>query len=244
MLFYTTFAYQSSKPVAIFLHGFLGSHKDFLPWIPAFSPYFSCILFDLPGHGKSLLSEHLWDDLQKTIASFSLSPLLIGYSLGGRIAMQLSLPQKKVIALAAHVGLRTQEERKIQEQKEELWLDKLRSLPPEEFLQNWYQQPLFSSLQKRPLLLQQLLEIRNYQDPIPLAHTMCQTRLSRQPYLIPSPSPTLFLCGKEDQKYKKLYRSLSPIHIANAGHTLLQENPQACIQSSLKQSLRLWKGCI
>lgn len=234
MLFYKTFAYSRSKPVAIFLHGFLGSHQDFLPWVPAFSPYFSCILLDLPGHGRSLISENLWKTVQETIASFSPSPLLIGYSLGGRIAMQLSLPHKKVIALAAHPGLSTQVERKIQEQKEELWLDKLRSLPPQEFLQSWYQQPLFSSLQQKPLLLQKLLDIRNYQDPTPLAHTMCQTRLSQQPYLIPPSSPTLFLCGQEDQKYQTLYRALSPIHIPNAGHTLLQENPQACIQSALK----------
>ena len=82
----------------IFLHGFLGSHQDWLQVARVFSQEYYCILPDLPGHGDNQLTitpqlnfKYLNKGLLKLIDDLELKkPVLIGYSLGGRTALNFA----------------------------------------------------------------------------------------------------------------------------------------------------------
>ena len=47
---------QASKPVCIFLHGFMGDKEDWLPIMRALALTHHCIALDLPGHGKTVVT--------------------------------------------------------------------------------------------------------------------------------------------------------------------------------------------
>ncbi|EFA8886542.1 alpha/beta fold hydrolase, partial [Escherichia coli] len=79
-------------PWLVFLHGFSGDCLEWQEVGEAFADY-SRLYVDLPGHGGSAaISVDGFDDvtdlLRKTLVSYNiLSFWLVGYSLGGRVAM-------------------------------------------------------------------------------------------------------------------------------------------------------------
>ena len=121
----------------LFLHGFLGQKED---WDPLFShlKHLDCHAIDLPGHGTSPMTE----DIALTIKqAFSEAKTLIGYSAGGRIALELKerFPNDygQVIVLSSHPGLTSEEERKERLAWDQKWIDLLKTEPIENFLDKW-----------------------------------------------------------------------------------------------------------
>lgn len=47
---------QASRPVCVFLHGFLGDKEDWLPIMRALALTHRCVALDLPGHGRTLVT--------------------------------------------------------------------------------------------------------------------------------------------------------------------------------------------
>ena len=88
----------SGTPVLL-IHGFTGSHKSFQKVSSFLSSQFKVITVDMIGHGQSMNYEsknYTFDksinDLNKILDSLSIKKInLIGYSLGGRLAMQFAL---------------------------------------------------------------------------------------------------------------------------------------------------------
>ena len=91
---------EGDRPV-VFLHGLFGQGKNFTSIAKALlasDPTLRCILVDLPNHGRSGwtdgLDQGLWADL---VVDALRSPLagspcvLVGHSLGGKVAMQVAL---------------------------------------------------------------------------------------------------------------------------------------------------------
>jgi 2-succinyl-6-hydroxy-2,4-cyclohexadiene-1-carboxylate synthase len=81
------------KPLILFLHGFMGSGRDWEKVISLLSEHYRCLSLDLPGHGESAqLNRHLnWN--MKTTADGVCQLLnntgirkcyMVGYSMGGR----------------------------------------------------------------------------------------------------------------------------------------------------------------
>jgi 2-succinyl-6-hydroxy-2,4-cyclohexadiene-1-carboxylate synthase len=175
--------------------------------------------------------------VQQTIESFKVKPFLIGYSLGGRIALYLSqktdLSLKGTIILSSHIGLSCPMQKEARLEEDLLWSKKLRTLSPEVFLQDWYKQKTFASLQKKPHLLQKLLTERHFSNPLELACMLEEMSLAKQPLLNTFFSPTYFLYGEKDIKIKDLYSALPcpKIEIPKAGHIVHLENPKACIKA-------------
>ncbi|EPS0353222.1 alpha/beta fold hydrolase, partial [Shigella boydii] len=79
-------------PWLVFLHGFSGDCHEWQEVGEAFADY-SRLYVDLPGHGGSAaISVDGFDDvtdlLRKTLVSYNILDFwLVGYSLGGRVAM-------------------------------------------------------------------------------------------------------------------------------------------------------------
>ncbi len=232
-----------SRPPCVFLHGFLGAKEDWQEMWNLLSDSFFCLgfdlfdLFDLPGHGPSPISTDYLNVLSDEIARKAApNPILIGYSLGGRLALQLAQADPSryshVIALSAHPGIMEEKERQARLTYDLQWIDKLKHLEMDAFLTQWYDQPLFRSLHKRPDLLHSILEKRKTQDPKKMADVMSLLSPARQKAITAFHPRTLFLYGDEDEKYQKLYSTLPKEvcvrKIKQSGHVVHLENPKAC----------------
>ena len=186
------------------LHGFLGSPEDF-----SFLPQRKDIkIYDLLGGIDFTPSA---DDT------------LIGYSMGGRIALEMAsitLP-KKVILLAAHPGLSREEEIVKRKRWEDLILSKFDE-GEEEFLRYWNQLPLFSHDEPIKLKNGRFLKFKNLFE---------RMRLSRQENFLPliknNPERFLWVVGKQDDKYSHMASELlAPLGVKTreitGGHRLYQ----------------------
>lgn len=237
MLYFQTRGELTSPPI-IFLHGFLGSHADYLPLLEHLKGNYFCSVVDLPAHGKSPYTAGMLTNVQKHIESiYALTkqkPFLVGYSLGGRIALQIAqaprIPIAGIIAFSAHIGLSSESQRKKRLEADLIWQQRLKTLPKEEFLSLWYAQEPFSSLQQKPHLLQKLYQERDLSNKDDLCLILEEMSLAKQPLLTEFPFPTCLAFGEEDLKYKDLYKPLwlPKASIPKSGHAVLLENPQAC----------------
>lgn len=234
------------KPPLVFLHGFLGIKEDWEQVIAHLKDQFCCYAFDLPGHGKSEIDLHLNESVIATILSLKLPPCpLVGYSMGGRIALSLKdqFPQsfKELVILGSHTGITDPAERQLRWQQDQNWSEMLETLPFDDFLKAWYAQPVFYSLSKKPNLLENILERRMKQDPKNMATILRNFSVALQPPIKNLHSETLFLYGEDDLKSSVLYHQL-PKHvkvekITNSGHVLHLENPQE-VAEKIKEFLQ------
>lgn len=195
--------------------------------LPFFQDRFYCVAFDLPGHGQSPYSQEILLIIKNAIKQVASKPICIGYSMGGRIGLQLQDQFKAMAALSAHPGLATQAEKEARNKIDEEWCEKLIQLPYDAFLSEWYAQPIFQSLSQRPYLLQTILKRRMRQDPHNLAHVLRQMSLSTQQQITDFPCPTLFLYGEEDLKYRQLCCKLPDVavrSVKDSGHAVHLEN--------------------
>lgn len=239
---------DSSLPRILFLHGFLGSGGDWVPVARQLEKEYCCILVDLPGHGESDIDANGDPDLFFTETvdalaeelSRSATPepcFLVGYSMGGRIALSLALryPElfEKVIIVSASPGLRTEAERRSRRESDEGIARKIeRNF--EGFIKEWYEQPLFSTLKNHPIF-QEIESERIINNPGNLASALrllgtgCQPSVWEE--LQNNRVPIQFFVGEKDLKFVEINRQMvnlcpeSRLEIfPGCGHTLHIEN--------------------
>lgn len=230
----------------LWLHGFMGSSADWRQLVDThFLDYYN-ILADIPGHGKASFSERenypaLVNDLFLQLASDGIKQFIpIGYSMGGRIALHLEkrypchIPA--LIGLSTGPGLKTEEERRQRRQADAELMQKLDTLGLREFLIQWYQSPLFQSIQKNRQLLNLLMASRLQNNSLQLRRAIeifgngvMPSLWERLPEL---EKPVLLLCGALDRKYCRINQEMSGLiqvcehHIIEGGdHAFYQEKP-------------------
>jgi len=241
---------NADGPLVALLHGFLGSHRDWDSLIEILGDRYYCVAIDLPGHGKSLggrdgdytvpSAATAIIDLIDTfdVSSFS----IIGYSMGGRLALYLtSIYAMRIDALvieSASPGLQTIDERADRRARDEHWAAMLESGELEAFLESWYAQPLFASLMARPALIERIRRERMLNNPRELARALRGLSVSRQSPLWDewrgNHIPTLVVAGELDDKYHALANEMhaacpssTVAIIPGAGHNVHEEAPGA-----------------
>jgi 2-succinyl-6-hydroxy-2,4-cyclohexadiene-1-carboxylate synthase len=138
---------------------------------------------------------------------------LFGYSLGGRLALYLALhyPDRwqKVILESASFGLSTTQARKQRQQQDAAIARKLRqpNLDFAAFIQNWYQQSVFTGINQHPNF-PELITSRFNNNPLALARSLETIGLGQQPYLGEllkiNKIPLLLLAGERDPKFVEI----------------------------------------
>ncbi|MBY6290596.1 2-succinyl-6-hydroxy-2,4-cyclohexadiene-1-carboxylate synthase [Enterobacter bugandensis] len=242
---------KTGYPWLVFLHGFSGDCREWQAVGKQLGEY-SRLYLDLPGHGESgNIAVTGFDEmstlLTRTFLSYNiLKYWLVGYSLGGRIAMFHACQQPKgllgVIVEGGHPGLQVEDERHARWTSDRRWATRFRTEPLEKVFTDWYQQPVFASLTDHQR--KALIALRSQNNGATLAKMLEATSLALQPDLRAAISvcnfPFDYLYGERDQKFAALAAELDAVRhaIPNAGHNAHRENPDA-VAASLAQILRL-----
>ncbi|MDB9373788.1 2-succinyl-6-hydroxy-2,4-cyclohexadiene-1-carboxylate synthase [Nodularia sphaerocarpa] len=242
---------NSNKPVILFLHGFMGNIHEFDEAIKILAEEFSFLTLDLPGHGKTQV---LGGDEYYTMANTANALInlldelkinqcfLVGYSMGGRLALYLTLhfPERfaKVILESASPGLATEIERLARIKNDAQIARKLaRSITKSDFatfLQNWYNQPIFGAIKNHPNF-EIILESRLQNNPIELTKSLQFMGTGNQPSLWnklnQNTTPLLLLTGEHDKKFIDINTEIAQkcqiaqLKVINqAGHNIHLEN--------------------
>lgn len=239
-----------ARPPLLLLHGFLGSGEDFAPLVGQLDAVYYALALDLPGHGRTSLAPNdpAWSVegcaeaiLRWLDATAIERPHLLGYSMGGRIAVRLAVEAPSrfaaIVVESASPGLESDDERAQRRQRDAERAARLRRERLERFVDDWYGQPLFASLRARSDYAA-LRGRRLRQDPDGLARALEQMGVgSQEPLwarLATLPRPLHFAVGAEDPKYRAIaarVASLGP-HLrvrvfAGAGHNVHVEQEQS-----------------
>ena len=165
---------------------------------------------------------------------------LLGYSLGGRLALHacLSRPDlwKSAIVVGADPGLESEEEKKVQLHRDRKWAERLKREPLEKLVNEWDAQSVFCGIgnqaprnlgEMNPDRLSQQFEVFSKGIQQNLAPKLAELKRP----------PVLFVSGEKDHKYQgigeKLAKSSSVFRaevIADAGHRVPWENPESFVQ--------------
>jgi 2-succinyl-6-hydroxy-2,4-cyclohexadiene-1-carboxylate synthase len=205
---------DKTLPSLLLLHGFMGNGADFYSAISNLSQYFYCICVDLPGHGQTPIDNHNYVSTAEQILAIAPDNCyLLGYSLGGRLALYLALhyPDRwqKVILESASFGLATAPMRQERQRQDSAIARKLRQsdLDFTAFIHDWYQQPVFTGIADHPNF-SELIVSRSNNNPLALARSLETMGLGQQPYLgelLPTNKISLLLlAGEQDPKFVEI----------------------------------------
>lgn len=239
----------------VFLHGFMGAGADWREICELLAEDYYCVCPDLPGHGANtvrnfetqLSLSELAIELHGLCAGLGMkAPIVVGYSLGGRVALHAALLQpsrmKALVLESASPGLEGALEREAR-----LAADDARSaalladgLPA--FTKIWYAAPLFQSLQRYPLVLAKLQAARAANDVRWLAKVVRELSPGRAASawagLASIQTHTLLVAGALDVQYSAYVQrmaSLMPtatsLIVPDAGHNVHLEEPVAFAQA-------------
>ncbi|WP_315569153.1 2-succinyl-6-hydroxy-2,4-cyclohexadiene-1-carboxylate synthase [Haemophilus parahaemolyticus] len=237
----------------VFLHGLLGSQRDWqgvLTLLQNF-PQFRPLTIDLPFHGKSenIACQDFVDlraQLHQTLMTLlgNTPFFLVGYSLGGRVALDYTFHVKNphllgTILEGTNIGLKTEAECKARWQNDQHWANRFRTKLITQVLNDWYQQPVFAHLDacKRSILIEQ----RQHNSGKNIAQMLESTSLAKQQdysdLLKTSEKNITFFIGEKDQKFRQIAieNQLSYILIANAGHNSHDENSLGFVKELVEQ---------
>ncbi|MGO1298616.1 MAG: 2-succinyl-6-hydroxy-2,4-cyclohexadiene-1-carboxylate synthase [Vibrio sp.] len=234
---------SAQQPVLVWLHGLLGSGEDWLETIHAL-PDYSHLVIDLPGHGGSqaMRCEDLPACAQQVVDTIAQQlgnqqpVVLIGYSLGARVAMVAAesgklngLNLQAIVLESGNAGLANEPARVARIEHDKQWAERFAHEPLETVLNAWYQQPVFGSLDTEQR--QMLIKARAHNSGEAIAHMLAATSLGTQPNLLAKLQsvslPMLYICGDKDEKFMHLAQGygLPTRVIPGAGHNVHKEQP-------------------
>ncbi|MGB5833741.1 MAG: alpha/beta fold hydrolase [Thiohalocapsa sp.] len=232
------------EPRVLLLHGFTGDGRDWAPWSDD-RP--TALAIDLPGHGGSQDPivgfaeeiERLLNALPPSIDQ------VIGYSLGGRIALSLLAvaPERFRAAtiLSAHPGLVNADQRAARRAADLCWIELLRTQGIAAFVDAWERQPLFATQAALPPTVLETWRARRLgQRAEGLANNLACFGLAEMPETWTALSRwsgrLRWLVGALDSKFaaiaEQVLRQCPEVElhrIEQVGHNLLLEAPQAVL---------------
>ncbi|WP_233191171.1 2-succinyl-6-hydroxy-2,4-cyclohexadiene-1-carboxylate synthase [Sporosarcina sp. P20a] len=249
-------------PPIVMLHGFTGSTATWQQTIEELVTDYYVVAVDLIGHGKTEAPETVnrykmeeqIEDLYEVLQKLKITkPILLGYSMGGRIALGYTAthPDKvtSLVLESSSPGLRTSEQQLVRRTADAKLADRIEQQGMNEFVDFWQEIPLFHSQKKLSDSRQQAVRNeRLNQRPIGLANSLRGIGTGSQPSywqaLEQLSLPVLLLTGSEDEKFENIAQEMmkslpNAQHetIKDAGHAIHVEKPQqfaTMIKSYLK----------
>ena len=229
------------------LHGFLGRGLDFQPLMQALAngpasqrqlQFVTPSLFDPLSEAQFPQDFSDWQKRKgPALLRESSARVLIGYSFGGRLALELFFSNPDaidlVIVLGSNLGLLSSAEKKERIASDQAWAEQLSTLSWEEFNHHWNSQAIFKNeAQATPPRYSGDYSVASLQRA--LTHFSLGHMQTSPSALKRYKEKLYFFSGERDPKITPLYAELAQQGvIANwqvlpaAGHRLLHENPSS-----------------
>ncbi len=236
----------------LLLHGFTGSIAEWAALIPALAPLRTVVAVDLIGHGRSPApADPARYTMERTIADLlALLDALgherveaLGYSLGGRVALQLAAAAptrvRGLILESASPGIADAAERAARVAADEALAARIEQQGLAWFVDHWAGIPLFASQAALPAEERAALRARRLRGTATgYANSLRGMGAGRQTSLwtqLPQlAAPTLIISGERDARYVAIGAQMAAampmarqVVVPGAGHTVHLEQPRA-----------------
>lgn len=241
----------SSPPTLLLLHGFTGSSADWKPFIPMWGEKYRLLMVDIIGHGKSdaptdparYTMDHAVADLIGILDHYRVDRcVVLGYSMGGRLALALTVRHPErirgLILEGSSPGLESIQEREERIRRDEALARRIERGGIESFVSYWENIPLFASQKNLPPSVRAHIRAKRLVNrALGLAHSLRGMGTGAQPSLWHALSdlhmPVLLLAGAWDEKFCRIARNMHKQlpssefrKIADAGHNIHVEQAQ------------------
>lgn len=241
---------NETLPWLLMLHGFMGDHRVFDHLTDKLSSFCNPVAIDLLGFGQSSKPEDperyreqkQIRDLCDLITALDIQqPLLFGYSMGGRLALQTAIAQQErfsgLLLESATCGIDDPQKRNERQKLDAQWAHEIQT-DFDAFLSEWQELELFQSPKATDhSLARKYQKIQSEQTPSALAASLHGFGTgSMRPVCDKLPQlnlPILLLAGTADQKYQQVNRYLleqlpnATFSSIEAGHRTHLDNPSA-----------------
>lgn len=237
------------SPLVLALHGFTGSGLDFQPLVD----HLGCevVAPDLLGHGRSAAPKELdpyklgarLERLAALVQGLREPPVLLGYSMGGRIALQLAVrfPHlfEGLVLVGASPGIREPAAARLRRQQDEELAQRIEREGVGPFVEFWRQRPVIRSQERIAAPHRQAMRDRKLLNQ---AHGLAQTLRAigtghmssvwdQLPHL---DLPVLLVTGKDDPVFSDTAESMDALLVRSravvveqAGHCVHLEQPES-----------------
>ena len=252
---------QGSGPAVFFLHGFTGSSATWAPCLATLKT-FTTVCLDFLGHGRSDAPanaarygmEACVDDVLALRDRLGIQRCaVVGYSMGGRVAMRVALQAPEslwaLVLESSSPGIVDAADRRTRVVQDEKLADRIRNEGVAEFVDYWQALPLFASQACLPGATRRALRHQRLQHSANgLANSLQGLGAGMQAPVLEGfrdlRLPVLLLAGALDEKYcgqademaAVLPRSRVCI-VPDAGHAIHLEQP-AAFNDALREFLQ------
>ena len=218
------------------LHGFTGQSADFDPLRACLGPSFALTAPDLPGHGTKAhlrqLNDYALSSHLDLISEAAQSPqvTLLGYSMGGRLALHWAIAHperiRRLILVGASPGLAAPEAQEERRLADATLADFIRTRGLEAFFKYWHNQTFFQPLMRLPKeRLDPILARRAQNDPEGLALSLENVGTGTLPSLWHRLKeirfPVDLVTGEHDAKFTHVAREMGA-HLTKARHSTIE----------------------
>jgi 2-succinyl-6-hydroxy-2,4-cyclohexadiene-1-carboxylate synthase len=244
---------NSSRSTIMFLHGFTGSCGDWSFLFDKLEKRYAPVAIDLPGHGESsspgninpYLEESIVEMISEVTDKLKISSLVMcGYSMGGRAALSFAARYPNIldglILESTSPGIREEEQRLRRIEDDNKLANRIEAEGIYNFIDEWYNQPLFKSIRVNAQLYRKLIEGKKNNNPIGLANSLrgfsTGKMNSHWEDLAKLKFPVLLITGENDTKFSKinddmlkLFPNAEHLSVQSAGHNVHLENEREFI---------------
>lgn len=221
----------------VLVHGFTQTLRSWDPLAAMLADTFQIVRVDLPGHGGSAAVRLRFAETASAIGDAGGRATYVGYSMGGRLCLQLAADRpdlvQALVLVGASPGLADAGERDARRKADDALADDIERVGTAAFLAEWLAQPLFTSFTPDPADL----AARLANPPAGLADALRALGTGVQEPLWASLAelsmPVLSVAGQNDGRYARLGEAMGDaigdnaqvVALAGAGHAAHLERP-------------------
>jgi 2-succinyl-6-hydroxy-2,4-cyclohexadiene-1-carboxylate synthase len=226
----------------VFLHGFTHTGASWGPVVDALGERYRVLAPDIPGHGSAsgrepVTLEAVIDDLMALPVAGRFT--LVGYSMGGRIALHVALASparvERLVLIGASPGLADPIERAARRAEDERLAQEIERSGIEEFARRWARTPVLAGVPREVAATAHADRLRS--TPAGLARALRGLGTGTLPSLWERlgelAMPVTLVVGERDPKFHELAERIAAavidaavVVVPGAGHAVHLESPE------------------